>query len=278
MARTPALSTGPLGFTDISTGKQLQLPLNAVYFEDKKVKAEGPVYNSNKTAADAWLAHLVQSGRILPDPNPPSKPAMKIAAKAPGANGSQITVKVENLQPDLATPANTKFDVTVSETDTYKGLKPATIQDILGNAAGKGTQPGLVFVPGASAPTELPKAGDYSLAGTPAVAAIPKNSGSGDAFTVQARADGADAAATKVTIADLNEAAGTFTLSANWSKKAAAIKAADVAATFAYELAVSAPDGAPLAAPAAGTFALGGGADAVNNPAVTASAVLAAGQ
>ena len=41
MARTPTLFNGPVEFMDTGTGKQIQLPLSSVFFEDNKPKAEG---------------------------------------------------------------------------------------------------------------------------------------------------------------------------------------------------------------------------------------------
>jgi hypothetical protein len=264
MARTPALTNGPVEFTD-SKGNQVSLPLSSIFFDGNTIHAEGPLYTANQAAADDWLTYLAKIGEIVPDANPPSKTAMVIQAKAAGSTGNLIQVQFSNL--DDTDPNDVKFDAAVTETDTYTQLTPGTVQAALA------AQPGLVSVPGSPA-TELPKPGAYALAvsapNTPASVDIPKNSGAGNAFTVQARTDAADGALTQVTIKDVT--ATTFTLVAAWKKTATQITAANVGATFDYEITVSAPTGGALSAPAAGTVTLSGGSDAA--PANEASAVV----
>jgi hypothetical protein len=256
MARTPALSNGPVEFTNAG-GNQVSLPLSSIFFDGKTIHSEGSIYNANKAAADDWLTYLAKIGEIVPDANPPSKTAMVIKAKSAGSTGNFIQIRFSN--PDNTDPTNVKFDVTVTETDAYPGLTPATIQQALG------AQPGLVVLPG-TAPTELPQPGSYPLAVTnpnsPASVDIPKNSGSGNAFTLQAKADGPDGALTQVTIKDVT--ATTFTLTAAWMKTATQIMASNIGATFDYEITVSAPTGGTLSAPAAGTVTLSGGSDAAS--------------
>jgi len=265
MARTPALSNGPVEFTDVG-GNQVSLPLSSIFFDGKTIHAEGSIYNSHKAAADDWLTYLARIGEIVPDADPPSKTAMVITAKHAGSTGNFIQIQFSN--PDNSDPTNVKFDATVTETDTYPALTPATIQSALS------AEPGLVILPG-NAPTELPKAGTYPLAvtspNTSATVDIPKNSGLGNAFTVQARADGPDGALTQVTIKDVT---ATFTLIAGWRKTATQITASKVGTTFDYEIAVAAPTGGTLSAPAAGTVTLSGGTDALS--ARQASAVVSA--
>ncbi len=276
MARTPALFNGPIDFTDLASGKQISLPLSSVFFDGSSVKAEGDVYVAHKAAADAWLAYLAGTGLLAADKSPPAVPAMVITAKDAGASGNFIQMTFKNFVPD-ADPANTKFDTVVSEVDTYTELKPATIQDTLGAAAGAGKQPGLVFVPG-GAVTDMPAAvPETSMSGDPATLPIPKNSGPGNAFTLQAKAAGADGALTKITIKDVNIAASTFTLIASWTKPKTSIKASQIQSNFAYEIVVAPPSGGTLAPPAPGTVALSGGSDALARPAAKASANLVTG-
>jgi hypothetical protein len=202
---------------------------------------------------------------------------MVITAASPGSTGNFIQITFTGFKPDVD-PAKTKFDVTVIETDTYTGLKPSTIQGILGVSAGAGTLPGLVFVPVIDT-TLMPTAGDYPMvAGTQVQ--VPKNGGGiGNAFSLQAKTatDGTDEARTKVTIKDVNVADKTFTLVATWTKSATGIKAGDIQTNFAYEITVAAPSGLPLVAPAPGSVTLSGGADAVTLPTANASANLVTG-
>jgi hypothetical protein len=271
MARTRALANGPVELTD-SSGKQISLPLTAIFFDGNAVKAEGDLYTANKALLDPWLAYLAAIGWLFPDAQPPVKTAMVIAAKDPGSNGNFIQIVFSNF--DETDPNDPKFDTTVTETNLYTGLTPPTVQTVLGANAGSGTKPGLVFVPGA-APTDLPKAGSYPLtvtgANTFAAADIPKDSGAGNAFTVQAKADGADGAQTKVEIKDVDTSASTFTLAANWDKTANQITSSQVGSNFAYLITVAAPVGGSISAPAAGTITLNGGSDAASAASASAA-------
>src|SRR5882757_5770479 len=123
MARTPALSNGPVEFTDVG-GNQVSLPLSSIFFDGKTIHAEGSIYNSHKAAADDWLTYLAKIGEIVPDADPPSKTAMVITAKHAGSTGNFIQIQFSN--PDNSDSTNVKFDATVTETDTYPGLTPAT--------------------------------------------------------------------------------------------------------------------------------------------------------
>jgi hypothetical protein len=271
MARTRALANDPVELTDL-TGKQVSLPLTAIFFDGNAVKAEGDLYTANKTILDPWLAYLAAIGWLFPDAQSPVKTAMVITAKDPGSNGNFIQVTFSSF--DETDPNDPKFDVAVTETNTYTGLTPATVQTVLGASAGTGTEPGLVFVPGA-APTDLPKAGSYPLTVTSpntfAAADIPKDSGAGNAFTVRAKADGADGAQTKVDIKDVDASASTFTLFAGWNKTASQITSSQVGVNFAYLITVAPPAGGTISAPVSGTITLNGGSDAASAAAASAA-------
>ena len=271
MARARALANGPVEFTD-SNGVQISLPLTAIFFDGNAVNAEGDLYNTNKTIAEPWLAYQAGIGLLLPDAQPPVKTAMVIKANDPGSNGNFIQIAFSNF--DETNPNDPKFDTAVTEGNTYTNLTPSTVQTILGATAGSGTKTGLVFVPGPS-PAKLPKAGSYPLVvknpNTFAAATIPKNSGSGSAFTVQAKADGADGAQTKIEIKDVDPSSSAFTLVATWSKTASQITSSQVGSNFAYLITVDPPVGGTISAPVAGTITLSGGSDAVGAEAASAT-------
>jgi hypothetical protein len=275
MASSPAVANGPISFTD-KNACQASLPLSDVYFEGNKIKAKGAIYTTNKTLLDLLLAHLAKVGAIVAGSAPAAQPVMVIKAKNPGSNGNWIQVQFKDF--DNSTASAPKFNVMVTETDTYSELTPGTAQKVLGSATAGGTCPGLVVVPGAApAATALPKAGTYALAGAGAAQAatvdIPLNAGGGNAFTLQAKAVGEDGALTSVEIKDVDATASTFTLVASWKKETSTkIGAGDVGTTFSYEIVVSAPEGGALGAPAAATVTLSGGADAA--AAVQASATV----
>ncbi len=223
-----------------------------------------PPYNSStaalKNSIDAWLQHLVRNGDLVKDTQQPPAAAMVITAKDPGAAGNSIKIVVSNVREDVANPPNKIFDVTVTETDTYTGLTPATIKDVLGTAAGGGQKPGLVFISSAAAPV-LPAAGTNPLSTDPAKATINKADATPGAFDVTAKRGGVDGALTVVIIKDV--VGQTFTLVAVWTKNANAMSPAAFSTQFAYEIVVSAPPGGgALLVPAPGTLVLAGGADA----------------
>ena len=271
MAKSPAIFSGPIEIMDVSSGKQVALPLSDVFFLGTQINAQGTIYTNNKKAFDDFLGHLVKTGAITAGPPPPTQPVMVVKAKTPGSSGNAVLLEFKNFD----TGANPKFDAAVSETDTYTSLQPDKVQTVLGSTASNGSRPGLVFVPGtAPAATAIPKAGVYTLAGaTAATADIPLNTGSGTAFKVQAKGDGADGALTSVEIKDVDTTASTFTLVATWKKAAAAkIAPADIGTTFAYEITVAPPQGAAaVGTPAPGAFTLSGGADAGSSSAASAT-------
>src|SRR5262245_36283160 len=96
MARTRAIANGPVDFTD-PNGKQISLPLTAVFFDGNAVKAEGDLYNANKAIADPWLAYLAKNRLLVPDANPPTKTAMVVKARDPGSSGNFIQIEFTNF-------------------------------------------------------------------------------------------------------------------------------------------------------------------------------------
>jgi hypothetical protein len=276
MPELPAVASSPLAFS--ASGKYFLLPLNAVYFDAAgALKADRwPLYLTHKSIVDPLLESLRSAGVLAPGPEPPQKPAFTATAKTPGATGVTITIAIANVAPNAATPPSSTADVTVSETDTYTALQPATLVATIGAAANGGSRPGLVFVSSAGAPA-LPKAGTYAMAaaapGGPATADIPQDSGGGTAFTLETRDGGADAPLVSVEVKDVNAAQNSFTLVVTWTKVQNAVAMSGLAAAFAYAIDVQPPAGGFLA-PAAGTTTLSGGSDAIAINPVKASAVI----
>jgi hypothetical protein len=274
MARARALANGPVEFA--SSGTQISLSLTAIFFDGNTVSADagllGDLYKANKKVADDWLAYQAANGLLRPAAQPPVKTAMVIKANDPGSNGNFIQIAFSNF--DETNPNDPKFDTAVTESNTYTNLTPSTVQTVLGAAAG--AKPGLVFVSGPS-PAELPKAGSYPLVMVPnntfAAADIQKNSGSGNAFTVQAKADGPDGAKTKVEIKDVDTSASAFTLVATWTKTASQITSSQLGSNldFAYLITIDPPADGAISVPVAGTVTLKGGSDAVGAEAASAT-------
>ena len=187
MPELPAVASSPLAFSS-AEGKYFQVPLNAVYFDDNgALKADRwPLYVTHKKIVDPLLDTLRDAGVLTAGPEPPHKPAFSATAKTPGATGVLITIVIANVNANAGNPPASTADVTVTETDTYTGLKPATLVATIGAAANGGTRPGLVFVNSVAAPVR-PAAGAYPMAaaalGSPATADIPKDGAAGTAFT-----------------------------------------------------------------------------------------------
>jgi hypothetical protein len=214
---------------------------------------------------------------IQTDEAPPPKPALVITARDAGGAGNNIRVVLSNVVPDTGTPGNTKVDLTVSETDTYNGLTPATVGDVLGVDTTPGARPGLVHVKGAG-PYQLPKAKDYTLAGGNGAKAsrdLDKNTGSGAAFTVEAKAAGAEGNDIKVSIQDVDTTSTTnprFTLVASWTKSMSGVKLSEITANFGFLIQVDPPRDTAFAPPVPATIVLTGGADARSATPATATA------
>lgn len=262
---TTARAAQPVAFTD-RTGNQWFIPISSIQFEDGMarviVTALPPQLAGSKTAIEARLKALAETGVLTRGTETPPEPAMKVEANSAGATGNLVAVEVSNVRPDPANATRTIFDATVTETNTYTGLTVATVENTLGSSAGTG----LVYADTNSA-AALPKAGEYMLtpganATARALLDVPKTDSNPGAFKVRSRGTGADGALTKVTIADVDSTAGTFAMTVVWSKTVANLDTAGVAAAFSYAVAITAPDGGALKVPAAGIYNLAGGKDA----------------
>lgn len=282
---TAVNALGPITFN--AEGRQYEIPLSQLFFDHGALKADrwddyatAPVDGPFQKAVNAWLGYLVQAEVITPAKGSAPQPAMLITAKDPGAAGNDISLSISSVTEKPAGSGTFVFDAAVKETDVHKGLTAANVIARLGGAAGGGSEPGLVFVSSPSA--FAPRAGTYALGGTPdARADIPKSGVTGPppplapadvAFTLQAKATGAEGAFTSVTIVSPGTG-GDFDLTATWSNTASAVAPSALQSKFPYEIVVAPPPGqTATSAPAAGTYKLTGGSNA-SGP-VTAKAVL----
>jgi hypothetical protein len=270
------IANGPISFTD-GEGRAFAIPLSLLSFNDQGqlLYDEWP-HDEHSGLLDLWLPYWQKQGMIREGAEPPRGQAMIITAQDAGAAGNTILLDIQNVRPDPADAAITIFDATVTETNSYPGLTPESLKEVIGEEAGGGTKPGLVFVSSTGDPV-LPKAGDYPLADGGADASsvdIPTPDDSAIAFSLDARKAGAEGDNITVTISDVDEVASTFTLVAVWNKEATGLEADELEATFAFEIAVDPPASGELAAPAAGEYLLRNGSDIQS--AVSASATLPA--
>jgi hypothetical protein len=291
MANTPTvLGNGPFEYTDPTSGKQVSIPLSALFFDPSNNNQLSINSTQWTPAVPAFVAkllgNLAQQQIIVPVPVASPKPAMVITAKDPGSAGNNIQVVIAIASPNID-PTQVKFSVTVTETESYKRLSLNStsnnyIETILGSDTVQSQSPGLVHVLHASlGATGTPAtATPFKAASTNAKAqsdvktadATPKT-----LFTLEAKKKGKDGELTSVISIGPN--AGdptTFDLSVQWTKQATNLTLANVqgntAAALYYEVAVSAPPSGIFSIPAAGTVQLTGGTNGTS--ATAASAVI----
>lgn len=275
MSNTPVVAQSPVSFN--VNGKQLMIPLSALYFDDSGVLKgdHWPLFATYQADVVPLLERLRKGGALQPGPKALAKPAFTATAITAGSLAT-IEIEIGNVVPDEATPADSTADISVTETDLYTGLDAATLKDQLGATAGAGKRPGLVFVSSAAAPT-LPQDGVYpavaAAPGDPGTITVDDNDGAGDAFELETRGDGADAILTSVEIKNTDSVSGKFDLVATWTKTVAGVQVDGIGAAFADVISVTAPPGGFLA-PSEGTVVLAGGADAIAVDPVKASATV----
>jgi hypothetical protein len=303
MATTPTvLGGGPLEYTDPNSGKQISIPLSALFFDPKKnnqLSVDSTKWPDPKATpvtlppfVTSLLADLSQQQLILPAPVASPKPALIVTATDPGSAGNGIKLTIAITTPNVD-PTQTVFSIKVEETDLYPGLTLSTIAQVLGTDKKAGTTPGLVHVvDGTLAASGLPAAVASQPFTQPAPPPPPPPPGPNAqsvlmnnakvpaAFvTLEAKKLGADGALTVVTIANVDSTKNTFDLTAYWTKSATGIKLATLQsslATLAYDIGGSLPPSKIFSVPAAGPVQLAGGTDGTSPTA--ASAVVFAGQ
>lgn len=290
MATTPkVLGNVPLEFTDPNSGKQISIPLSALFFDPTKnnqLSIDSNKWPDPRTTpvtlpgfVASLLADLAQQRLIVPAPVPSPKLAMIITATDPGSAGNGIKVTITSTP--NADPTQTTFTIQIDETDTYTGLKLASISSVLGTDKAAGSTPGLAHVvQGTLAGSGLPGVVTtrQNFSGSPSAQSEVKDNTQAHWVTLEAKKPGADGTQTSLTIANVDTTKNTFDLSLYWAKSISGITLATLAtnlASLGYEIAAAAPKGI-FSVPAAGVVQLTGGAD--GPPASAASAIIFAGQ
>lgn len=271
MATTSVVATGPVDFVT-AAGSQVSIPVSALYFDaSNTLKADAwPGFAANSAIVTPWLAYLVRTGVLRPAEQPPVTIAMIVAAKNPGWAGNNITIAFDNV---TTAGATTTFDAKVTEKDVYSALTPATLGTVLGTTTTRGSKPGLVVLSSTGTPT-MPKNKTYNApAASPYEISVEKATAAASAFKLLSREDNAEASRTKVEISEADQTAGTFTLTATWTKSVTGIQVSALQSSFAYEITVTAPQGGALAPPAKGEVVLSGGSEATSARSANASVV-----
>ncbi len=295
MANTPTvLGNGPLEYTDPNSGKQISIPLSALFFDPTKgnqlsidsTKWPDPSGTSVNVPGfvTTMLSQAVQQGLILPVPAAAPKPALVVTAQDAGSAGNNIKV-VCAVTTSKVDPTQSKFSVTVTETDTYQGLSLNSansnyIEKVLGSDTVPLSNPGLVHVVHSSlATTGIPaSATAFKVTNppTPKARADVKDATAKVLFTLEAKKDGKDGEQTSVLSVAQNATDPTaFDLSVQWTKAATGLTLsnvqANVASALGYESAVSPPSSGIYSLPS-GTVQLSGGTD--GSPGTAASAIV----
>lgn len=263
----PVKGDGPINFS--FDGSQYLIPLSELSYSGGKVDLSAwfSAFTSPqqpfKDAATGRVDQLVTQGQVTAGTVAPAgtRVVMVLKSRFAGGVGNQIHVL---FTPNAGTAGT--FDATVSATQTYAGLKPATVEAILGTGPGAGSSPGLVYVtPGSPAPV-LPRNGTVAAAasggGWEIAISVFDTTSTSTALTLSTVGSGAGAAHTSVTIANADQTAGTFDLTVTWQYSAAALTPAGFQAdsNVSYLLDVEPPTtGGSVGTPGAATVVLGGG-------------------
>jgi hypothetical protein len=300
MTSLPSVGGAPIAFVD-SNGNQYSIPLSFVTFTSitgAPTVSTWPGWTGpagpDQADVTAWLAYLTGQQLLAAATQPLPPAAFTMTARDAGSSGNDITISFGTVTPNTATPASTTVDVTVSTSQVYAGLTPASISTVLGAVPLGGTQPGLAYVstPFTSLPTaataisfasnlalikhpngsvrarrrtmasKRPAKSKALLTGAPLMLDVAGSGGGVLSPTHDAASEAADAALLQAAISSVDSGAGTFTLMLSWTKSQTAIALSSLAATFAYLVTVTPPTGGFVYAPAANSsITLLGGTD-----------------
>lgn len=270
---------GPFEFTN-ANGQQVSIPLTALKTDtsgaiviDTSVWKPAIPYGAADTAViTALLGEYATQQLMTAQAAAPLRPAMVLTAATPGVSGNNIQATVVVHADSSGDPTLATLDITITETEAYKGIAVAGIAASLGDGTNAGSQPGLATVdPTSIDKTKLPVALTATAFTGPADptkhATLDIQDGSKNkVFTLVARSAGAGGAVTTAAIANIDTGAGTFDLTLVWSATATGVKLASLAAdtaSLAYEVAFTPPPSGVWSLPAAGAgIALSGGAGA----------------
>jgi hypothetical protein len=275
--QTPAVGEGPVAFID-DQGKQLSIPLTAIYFENGVVQSK-----VSAGGLQEWLNYLVLQGQLAPGPTPTADSAMTFTAATAGAMGNDINVEVREIGTDTV-------EIKVVENHVYEDL---TFDSTSDNSVGTvlDSSGGLVWAKEVTATdTDVPASGLVAptTPGTDTVPATweiksPPAAGVSTKLAIlEARSLGSEKGSMTIFVDNVDEDAKTFTLKVEWEITSTVVPADLVAADplpdlkFAVTVDPPIPRG-PLHFPRPGQFRLEGGAELVPaRPAKKASVTLLA--
>ena len=259
-----AISKSPI-FVFTKKNTWVEVPVSAVSFDEGRLVVDKAFDDAGDENVASWLAYLASVGSLwasaaqIPPEPPLAIPTMVLHATTRGSTGNGVRVDIE-----YAASENTRYTVTATKTDTYEGLTLDSVTQALED------RPGLIRVkshahgsklPADLAPTHVETEGSLSVLDDDGNAV----------FVLSTSGKGEDDQ--RVTVAVTRDAAaGTFSLTAQWTKQVTVDGAGDTAAQLAAlngddtktglrYVATFAPAKTELALPQPGSVSLSGGED-----------------
>lgn len=241
----------------------VEVPISAVSFVGKGIVIDSGFPDAADEHVKSWVSYLESVGEIWPIAVvPPVIPAITIACATRGSTGNDIQFEIEYSPSDGAA-----YSVTALKTDTYGGLTLDNVEAALQD------KPGLVSVKECVKTAKLPV--EITATNIESDGSLKLLDEDGEkALVLSTRGAEADDLLVTVAVKSDNEA-GTFSITASWSKKVTVDGTKDAAEQLAvlngesdlktglgYIASFGAPVDAELALPRAGLFVLRGGEDA----------------
>lgn len=259
---------GPLAITT-STGAHKVVPLNMLSTTPSgKIEVSTEWVDASdsglKKQAEDWANYLMSQGLLVVDtslPPPPPGPPFFVKSAFPGTEGDGTVISIGSVTEAAQSDAST-MKMGVKVTNSYTGLTLATIGDIIGETAGDGAKPGIVFL-SSGTPTLMPDNDAFVFSGTaPPKADILKFGGGGIAFTLEAPGDGGGGTLT-AEISNSTSGGTTFDLKITWERnETTEKKLSELADEFSYVVTITPPPNGIYGVPKSNSsVTLGGGED-----------------
>lgn len=284
MANRPLVGSGPIPFTASDKfyfvpATDLSITAKGVVDSSKWRGSKIPDGTADQIALDKLVTGLLARESLKIAPAAAPDPALVFRAARQGAAGNGITVTVTKVEPDAATPADSKLDLTVVETVEFKGLSVVqTDAKFVGTLLGAAASPPVVKLKVPLAATiEYPFAKTYSVTAPADLTVVQKADNTQTSF-VLVDADGVSGPTISVVVTE--ESATVFNLTVTRTTTKAGAKVSTVITrpsgdsdALKHAIVVDKPDGKPAALPKKDTYTLSGGSSEVTVPAAKSAIV-----
>jgi lipopolysaccharide export system protein LptC len=257
-----AVSRSPI-FVFTKSGTWVEVPISVVEFQGENLVIDPSFSDANDEYVQSWLNYLASVGSLWPkEVEPPEIPAMTITSATRGSTGNDVHFDVAYDPPN-----GKSYSVTATKLNTYQGLTLHNVEEALLD------KPGLVYVKECVTTAKLPVDLVATKVGGDGTLTLLDADGK-KALVVATRGATDDDKRVTVTV-KADSVTSTFSITASWTKEVTVDgtkTAAEQLVTLnggsgggtglAYVASFTAPKDANLALPRAGSFDLGGGADA----------------